>query len=288
MGSVKLGGTKFDIEKYDGRSDYLLWERQVQGALKATGLGKVLRSKPATTTDEDWKALQEQAVSIVLLYLQPHVLKQLGDFDDCDSLFAALQAKFHRKELSNRLFTSLKLISFKMKDSGTKIQDHIDAFSDLVIDLQNLGEVISDERKALHLLSSLPPSYQSLSRVLLHRDKLTITYDEVVTALLSDDIQQKMMVSSKPSSSSSGTALNVSRGRPRWKTNDRNGKRSGSKGRSKSREKSQERKTVTCWRCGKSGHIKKDCRVNVKASNPDEVNVAEDDEEDLLDDEADP
>ncbi len=80
-------------------------------------------------------------------------------------------------------------MSFKMKDGGTKIQDHIDAFNDLVIDLQNLGEELSNERQALHLLSSLPASYESLSRVLLHSDKKTITLNEVVSALLTDDLQ---------------------------------------------------------------------------------------------------
>jgi Zinc knuckle len=136
----------------------------------------------------------------------------------------------------------------------------------------------------LHLLSSLPSSYQSLSRVLLHRDRKTITYNEVVSALLTDDLQQKLMMPSQPSFSS-GTALNVTRGRPRWRTNDKDGKRSGSNWRSKSRGKSQDKKTIVCWKCGKSGHIKKDCRVSSKAIDPPSVSVArEEDEDDLLDD----
>ena len=94
-----------------------------------------------------------------MLYLQPHVIKQLEDYADCTLLFEALEKRYHQIELSNRLFTSLKLMSFKMKDGGTKIQDHVDAFNDLVVDLRNLGEELSDERQALHLLSSLPSSY---------------------------------------------------------------------------------------------------------------------------------
>lgn len=31
MGFIELGVTKFDIEKYNWRNDYLLWERQVEG-----------------------------------------------------------------------------------------------------------------------------------------------------------------------------------------------------------------------------------------------------------------
>jgi hypothetical protein len=53
MSSVKVGGYKFDILKFNGQSDYVLWERQVKGALKASGLGKVLRPKPEKINEED-------------------------------------------------------------------------------------------------------------------------------------------------------------------------------------------------------------------------------------------
>lgn len=51
---------------------------------------------------------------------------------------------------------------------GAKIQDHIIGFNDLIVDLENLGEDLSYEQKAIQLLSSLRTSYQSLSQVLLH------------------------------------------------------------------------------------------------------------------------
>ena len=281
MGTIKLGGPKFEVTKYDGRTDYLLWERQVKGVLRATGLGKLLKDQPSDVDIDDWQDMQEQAVSTVMLYLQPNVIKQLADYVDCASLFAALQQKYHQKELSNRLYTSLKLMSFKMKEGTAKIQDHIDGFNDLVVDLQNLGEDLSDERQALHLLSSLPSSYQSLSRVLLHRDRKTITYNEVVSALLTDDLQQKLTMTSQPSSSS-GAALNVNRGRSQQRTNGRG--RSKSRTRFASRGKSQERKPVVCWKCGKAGHVKRDCKG--KAAESSSANVARaDGEADLLNDE---
>ena len=219
-------------------------------------------------------------MNTVMLYLQLHVIRQLEEYGDCLSLFEALQRKYHQKELSNRLYTSLKLMSFKMKEGNTKVQDHIDAFNDLVVDLQNLGEELSDERKALHLLSSLPPSYKNLSQVLLHRDRKTITYNEVVSALKTDELQQKMMQSSL-SSTSSGVALNVNRGRSQKRSTGGDKQ----KFRSKSRGKSQDRKTLLCWKCGKAGHMKKDCRG--KASDPSSANAnvaSADLENDLLND----
>lgn len=279
MGTLKLGGPRFDIDKYDGRTDYLLWERQVKGVLRTMGLGKVLRTRPTTIDEEEWDEIQEQAVSLVFLYLKPNVFKQVAVETNVNELFNSLQQKYHHKELSNRLYTSLKLMSFKMKEGDTKLQDHIDAFNDLVVDLENLGEDLSDERKALHLLSSLPTSYQSLSRVLLHRDKKTITYHEVVSALQTDDLQQKL-VSSSQSSSSHPSALNVERGRSKKRSDDKGKPRN--KSRSKSRGKSWEKGEIVCWKCGKSGHMKKDCKGKSVVSSS--ALVVGDDEGDLLND----
>ncbi|OAE18143.1 hypothetical protein AXG93_406s1100 [Marchantia polymorpha subsp. ruderalis] len=159
----KVGGPRFEVKRFDGRTDYLLWERQVKNVIKAMSLGKVLKRKPLNVDDKDWNEIQYQALMI-----------------------------------------------FKMVE-GTKIKDHIDAFNDLLVDLLNLGEDLSDEKKSLQLLSSLPASYHTLSRLLLHRDKESITYNEVVTALLTDNIQQMLVSSSTPSSYS--TALYVTCGR---------------------------------------------------------------------------
>ena len=54
MGTLKLSGPKFEVERFDGRSDYMLWERQVKSVLRAMGLGKIMKDKPSDMTEEDW------------------------------------------------------------------------------------------------------------------------------------------------------------------------------------------------------------------------------------------
>lgn len=87
----------------------------------------------------------------------------MNKYDKCTILFEALKYQFHCKELLNMLH-----------------------------------EWIANERNALHLLTSLSTSYQSLSCVLLYCDRQIIIYNEVVIARLIDNLQYNMMLSSTP------------------------------------------------------------------------------------------
>ncbi|KAL2629417.1 hypothetical protein R1flu_014103 [Riccia fluitans] len=71
-----------------------------------------------------------------------------------------------------------------------------------------------------------------------------------------------MVGKAKPTS----TVLIVERGRTRERSD--NGKaKGGSKGQSKSRGRFQhDKKDMECWKCGKTNHMKKDCRDKAKAS----------------------
>ncbi len=95
MAKIKLGGPKFDVEGYDGRSDYLLWERQVKSVLRAMGLGKILKPKPSGVDTDEWDDIQEQAVSLVALYLKPAVFKQVEMEADVNKMFETLRQKYH-------------------------------------------------------------------------------------------------------------------------------------------------------------------------------------------------
>ncbi|CAM6090698.1 unnamed protein product [Calypogeia fissa] len=75
MRTLKLGGPRFEIDKYDRMTDYMLWERQVKGVLQAMGLEKVLRTRLSVVDEEECDEMQEQVISLVFLYLKPNVFK---------------------------------------------------------------------------------------------------------------------------------------------------------------------------------------------------------------------
>jgi len=72
-------------------------------------------------------------------------------------------------------------------NEGQRLQDHIDNFNKLCLDLESIEVKYDDEDKALLLLHSLPKSYETFVDILKHgRD--TLTLDDVIGALNSKEL----------------------------------------------------------------------------------------------------
>eukprot|EP00253_Pinus_taeda_P026724 PITA_26724 len=113
------------------------------------------------------------------------------------------------------------------------------------------GVNFDDEVRALLFLCSLPESWNGLVMAISNSvpRSSTLKFDDVVGAILSEQMRRKS------SGETSGNSLSAeSRGRKMER-----GKSSGY--RSKSRKgRSKSRSGIVCWKCGKKGHLKKDCR----------------------------
>lgn len=70
MALCKVGGPRFEVERFDGRTNYLLWKQQIKNVIKVMGLKKVLKPNPLHVDDEYWNGILDQVVSIVTLYLK--------------------------------------------------------------------------------------------------------------------------------------------------------------------------------------------------------------------------
>jgi len=124
----------------------------------------------------------------------------------------------------------------------------VNIFNQIITYLAQLDVKIEDEDRAIILLCSLASSYEHTVTTLTYGKK-TIKVEEITAVLLAHN--QRKQNAGK--SSSQGDSLYIKDGqeRGRKQEKDRFGKQNF-------RSKSRGKKTIQCYKCKQSGHMKKD------------------------------
>ncbi|GJW65930.1 retrovirus-related pol polyprotein from transposon TNT 1-94 [Tanacetum coccineum] len=151
--------------------------------------------KPQSMSDEDWLELDEKALATIQLFLTREVLREVIHETIAAGLWLKLESLYMTKSLANKLRLKDRLYTFRMKP-GTSVQDHLDEFNTILIDLENLDVDIDDEDKAVLLVISFPTSYKHIKEIMLYGNRETLSFDDVKSALLSkqkydDDVEPK-------------------------------------------------------------------------------------------------
>jgi hypothetical protein len=167
-------------------------------------------------------------------------------------LWDKLGKLYQSKSLVNKLFLRKKLYNLRMRD-GDSVAEHLNAFNTVVSQLVSIEIKISDEDKCISLLCSLPDSWDSLV-VAIGSNTTSLKFDEVVSSLLSEEMRQKNM---------EGQSTDALFARGRSQEINRS-KSSSGRSKSKGRSKSPRKFVKVCWRCGKEGHYKKQCRSKIE------------------------
>ncbi|KAJ9535094.1 hypothetical protein OSB04_un001831 [Centaurea solstitialis] len=265
---------RFDVEKFDGRINFGLWQVQVKDVWIQSGLHKALKGKPVSSgessstskCEEEWEDLDlraarqrhlksvGRAASTIRLCLAKNVLANVHGISTAKELWEKLEQLYQGKGISNRLYLKERFHTLRM-DGGTKISDHLSVLNNVVSELEAIGVKVEDEDKALRLILSLPSSYEHMKPILMY-GKETLKFADVTSKLLSEEKR----LEGGSMTSSEGTVLVARHGKK---------KNSGK---------------VTCWKCGESGHVKSNCPGGVGSakgskSNADNVSILMGDDE---------
>ena len=103
---------------------------------------------------------RDRALAIVVLAVEPSLLYLLGDPEDPQVVWTRLEEQFQRKTWSNKLQLRRKLFSLKLKEGGS-VSEHIKAMTEIFEALAVIGDAVSEEDRVVHLLASLPVSYDN-------------------------------------------------------------------------------------------------------------------------------
>ena len=117
-----------------------------------------------------------RGVSTIWLAFAPEIKHNVLKEAISKALWKKLENTYASKLLTNLCF-KMKLYQLKMAMRGD-FHDQINKFSQLVSQLLNANDKLSDEEQVLLLLASLPRSFKALVQTLLV-GRLTLNLDEV-------------------------------------------------------------------------------------------------------------
>ena len=172
---------------------------------------------------------RDRALATIVLSVKPSLLYLIGDPEDPIAVWRKLANQFERKTWANKLDLRRRLHSLRLKD-GDSVQEHIKAMTEIFEALSVVADPVPEEDRVVHLLASLPDSYNVLVTALEASED--VPKMEVVTERL---LHEERKLKERPDTSISAEKAMNSKFRPR-------------------------RKVLRCHHCGKLGHIKRNCR----------------------------
>ena len=216
-------------------SNYPTWKVQCRMALMKDGLWNIVNGTETapSTSDADRHAKfvtrRDRALATIVLSVEPSLLYLIGDPEDPIVVWQKLANQFEKKTWANKLNLRRRLHSLRLKD-GDPVQEHVKAMTEIFDSLSVVGDPVSDEDRVVHLLASLPDSYNVLVTALEASED--VPKMEVVTERLLHEEQK--LKDRAGTSASAEKAMNL--------------------------RQRQRKKVPRCHHCGKPGHFKRNCR----------------------------
>lgn len=220
-------GTNFSNWKY--RVGILLDERGLKQYIEED-LANILAATEATKRDAAKKE-EKKCVSILVQTMHDNQLEYVKDKSLAKDMFDTLKNIFERKSVASQLLLRKQLLTMKYNDNDDIIE-HFLKFDTKIRQLKSTGTKMEDLDVVVHLLITLPKSYDNLVTALETMDQKNLSL-EFVKSRLMDEFNKRKASSSNNSNTS--------------KANENSAMQA-------------KNPDIVCYRCGKPGHMKSRCR----------------------------
>ena len=147
-------------------SNYPTWKVQCKMALMKDRVWTIVsgteRAPDAADADKHAKfvARRDRALALIVLSVEPSLLYLIGNPEDPVDVWKRLSDQFQKKTWANKLELRRRL--YKMRLKGDSMQSHIKGMMEIFEALAIIGDPVTEEDHVVHLLASLPDSFNML------------------------------------------------------------------------------------------------------------------------------
>lgn len=223
------------IPLFDG-TNFNNWRFRVEMALDEKNLSEYIKKDyltllAAATNQKDQErvtANEKKCKNIIVQSVHDCQLENIKDKDTAKAMVDGLTNIYERKSISTKLLLKRELLLMKYQKSDD-MKDHLVKFDTKIRELKSAGAKMEEEDIVVHLLLTLPDTYDNLITAIGTMDQNKVTL-EIVKSHVLDEYNKKSAGTSIGKSSSS-SAMNAN---------------------------------ITCFGCGQVGHIKSQCKSKKK------------------------
>ena len=254
------GSIMSKVLQFNG-TNFLQWKMRMKAYLEEKNLYQTVEY-PIMNEDEtivltganveEMKQKSRTAYTILLLALSDEQLSMMMDVESGNAyeVWKRLHDKYERKTQVNKILLRKQLHTLHMNENES-VDMYITRLKQLVVQLQGVGDQVTENEKLTVLVSGLPDEYNSLVDMLsVNTD---ITFENACNLLR--DREERMKAKPKQDEHDMVTIIK--------NRNIHDGNRKHYNKGSANENDSKRTRERTCFTCNKSGHIAFYCKLNV-------------------------